>query len=455
MNMNMRKASIGSSYSIRSASSLGSRSIGSHASQYQNGNGNGNAAETILNDKTFAPPPKFSQSLEVTKSQYLHINRQVMSTLPSFGSVKHSGDCLARFSLKSMMIKKWKPTFWIAFGNHQILFFRSRSDFEEWVSNPFLKKEERDQLVKLSVDFVNDRHGKNVEGYAISRLTSKAYHRDGYMHHFKLEKWYSYGPSIAVAIGGKNENEMRNLRTVMAAMMECHPQKLNVKQFKVGDLSDSEMSSYYDSESASGRSASANGVGSRNGSSVGSIMTSGSSAYSHSHSHDSRKKSMGRRRKHKKGLRKSKNYQSDLGTSSNEHEQTHEHPDVAARSWRERSASKVATRSHPYEYDLGASPTRSPNDYDSHPDSRMTRPEEGGSSSRSRKFFRSKSRDPKERKDTRTSRNKEPNKEKKSILRKGLFGRKNKNQDVVEPQVQYYVGRPNNQQDFHYRPAER
>ena len=45
--------------------------------------------------------------------------------------------------------------FWISYGDNQILFFRSQLDFEEWVSNPYLKKDERDALVKLNVDFVN------------------------------------------------------------------------------------------------------------------------------------------------------------------------------------------------------------------------------------------------------------------------------------------------------------
>ena len=86
---------------------------------------------------------------------------------------------MARFSLKSMIIKKWRQCFWIAYGDNQILFFRSKVDFEEWISNPYLKKEERDVLVKLNVDFVNDLYRPNVNGYSVTRIRAKGYSRNG------------------------------------------------------------------------------------------------------------------------------------------------------------------------------------------------------------------------------------------------------------------------------------
>lgn len=434
--------------SYSNASSLGSRSAGSG---YRHG-----GAE-ILNDKTFAPPPKSSKSLEVTKSQYFHVNKDIMSTLPSFGSIMHSGDCLARFSLKSMMTKKWRPTFWIAYGNSQIIFFRSRSDFDEWVSNPFLQKVERDKLVKATIDFVNDRYKPNVQGYAISDLTSKAYMRDGYMHHFKLERWYTYGPGVTFAMGGKNENEVRNLRTIMAAMMEVHPQNVDFKQKNAKAISD--MSSYYDSESQSGRSFDSRFQ--RGTPSVASFMTSGSSAYSQKNSsmHQKGRLDLESRKYHahnerngpgsgydtdnskKRGSRKwpwnkkneddSVQYDYDLGPS---------HPDVQR--WKQNAAPVEAQKvrqSQPYQYDLAA-----------HTEEYGFEANRGRGSSKMKKMFRSKSG---ERAETESKPSLQEHRAKSTgILRNGLFKRRQKEPAPQVP-VQYYVGRPSQQQNFHYNPA--
>lgn len=208
-------SSVNKSSHISVASSLGSRSTRSNRS-----------SKSILDDKTFAPPPKYPANLQVLKNQFLSEGKSIASTLPSFEKVKHSGELLARFSLKSMLIKKWRPCFWIAYGDNQLLFFRNKNDFEEWASNPYLQKTERDNLVKISVDFVNDMYMPNVSGYRATGIRMKVYSRDGNIHHFKLEKWHSYGPSITAAFGGKNENEVRCLRTIINEMIRKSPQSV-------------------------------------------------------------------------------------------------------------------------------------------------------------------------------------------------------------------------------------
>lgn len=90
------------------------------------------SSSTGVGNKKFAPPPEFPKSLEVAKMQIYNRNMKVLSTLPPYHDVKHSGELLARFSLKSMLTKKWRSTFWIAYGKNQILFFRSKHDFDEW-----------------------------------------------------------------------------------------------------------------------------------------------------------------------------------------------------------------------------------------------------------------------------------------------------------------------------------
>ena len=57
------------------------------------------------------------------------------------------------------------------------------------------------------------------------------------------------------------------------------------------------------------------------------------------------------------------------------------------------------------------------------------------------------------RKDRSKSRTREP-KEQKSILRRnGLFGKKKNQESEQEVPVEYYVGRPSQQQEFYYRPS--
>jgi len=206
-------------------------------------------AESVLSDKSFAPPPPFPKSISLVKMQYLNTKvQEVASTLPDYSDVKHSGELLARFSLKSMLIKKWRPTFWIAFGKHQILFFRSRSDFEEWVSNPFLRMDDRNALVKLTVDFKNDLYkpGIKLYGYGPTGIKTKGYSREGQMFHFKLERWYSYGPSVLAAFGGKNTYEVRALHRIIAEMVR--KAEYNIKNYD----SDASRSSLQGSENLDG-----------------------------------------------------------------------------------------------------------------------------------------------------------------------------------------------------------
>jgi hypothetical protein len=246
-----------------SSGSIASSSGASHSTSHSKSAGGG--TYSILTDKNIAPPPKVPQSLQAIRSR---VHPAELATLPPFDLVQHSGECLARLSLKSIIIKKWRPTFWISFGDSQLLFFRSKNDFEEWISNPYLKEEQRTKLIKFSIDFANDVYQGIVQGYSVSTLSAKEYSRDGYMYHFKLEKWDQYGPSIHIAMGGKSEHEVRNLRSIMKAMIEVSsPQDLNyIPSGGVG-----EASSYHsDYSTASGGGAS---------SSVHSTRSHGSATY--------------------------------------------------------------------------------------------------------------------------------------------------------------------------------
>ncbi len=227
------------------------------------------SARSVFEDMTFAPPPQLPKSLEVVKNRFLpHTPREVAASLPVFDRIKHSGEVMARFSVKSMMMKKWKPVFWITYGNNEMLFFRSKSDFDEWVSNPFLENDDRNKLVKLRVDFMIDVNtpGSKTTGYEASPVKIKEYSREGKLSHFKLERWSSYGPSLLAAFGGKNVNAVKSLHRIMQEMIikfgygnQIHANR------KLGYDSEISNSSYYGSETQSNRDYDSNYGGSNYG----------------------------------------------------------------------------------------------------------------------------------------------------------------------------------------------
>jgi len=179
----------------------------------------------ILGNKSFAPPPRPPSNRNFNAPSQEHV--ESMSPLPDFDEIMHSGELMARFSLRSMLIKKWRPTFWIAYGKNQLklLFFRNKMDYEEWISNPYLSIREQNALVKCAIDFRNDVResgglkGPLLKGYSLTPIKKKGYSQEGNLNHFKVEGWHSYGPSIHSAFGGKNKQEVQALRRIMVEMI--------------------------------------------------------------------------------------------------------------------------------------------------------------------------------------------------------------------------------------------
>lgn len=140
------------------------------------------------------------------------------SPLPDFGQISHSGYVLARISIRSILLKKWKQVYWVTYGVNQILFFRSTDDFEEWLTNPFLTARERNHLVKLKIDLIEDlSRVEGVAGYTVTPKIQKLYQTNNY-HTFKLEKWINSGPIISAAFASLIETDVTNLRTIFLEM---------------------------------------------------------------------------------------------------------------------------------------------------------------------------------------------------------------------------------------------
>jgi hypothetical protein len=267
----------------------------------------------FFGNKVFAPPPPFPASLQVIKSKLYHQTNKaaVKSTLPPYHEIKHSGHALARFSVKSRLTKKWRPTFWIAQGRHKLLFFRSEADFDEWAANPYLTSQERNQLVKLTIDFINDVYkagNNNLRGYRASPIQSKfvkiqqrqrqqqrnTNHGDDdddarkMASHFSLERWTSSKvPSVLVEIGGTDAGQVGALHIILVEMIQSSGKEYilptttkNSKSRQSGGRNDASSNQDVNSISSSGH-------GHGNGSvwelrTVGSTHSSGIIGYSFS-----------------------------------------------------------------------------------------------------------------------------------------------------------------------------
>jgi hypothetical protein len=114
-------------------------------------------------------------------------------------------------------MKKWKQSYWVQYGPHTMLWFRSQADFDDWLNNPYHSQAERNFLIKLAVNFVHDLYKPNVRGYQVTQARTKGY-GNKLVRQFKLERWMDYGPTIAAAFGSYNPQEVDDLRE---ALVEC------------------------------------------------------------------------------------------------------------------------------------------------------------------------------------------------------------------------------------------
>ena len=139
------------------------------------------------------------------------------SPLPKADLVRKSGYVLSRISFRTIVMKKWKQSFWVQYGSHTMLWFRSQYDFDDWLNNPYHTQGQRNFLIKLAVNFVHDLYKPNVRGYQVTQCRSKPYGTK-MVRQFKLERWMDYGPTIAAAFGSYDPKEVDALRE---AIVEC------------------------------------------------------------------------------------------------------------------------------------------------------------------------------------------------------------------------------------------
>jgi hypothetical protein len=178
---------------------------------------------SVLNDSSFAPAPEIPEKLENSRVLAKDAPSNA-SALPNWKSITHSGFILARISARSKIMKKWNECFWITYGESKVLLFRSKSDFDEWASNPYLTQKERNFLVKLSVDFVDDYENDiYMLGYQVSKQKQKRdKHTSEDLHQFKLQKKMDDSIIVIAFFSSMNESEVKALRMILIELAKRH-----------------------------------------------------------------------------------------------------------------------------------------------------------------------------------------------------------------------------------------
>lgn len=208
-NRRMRANSHGST-----TSSIGSRSARS--------------SSKILNDPTIAPPPEVPIGKDYSRSLF-HAEEEINpAPPPDFNEITHSGYCLARISMRTLVMKKWKRVFWISYGEDTLLFFREKDHFDDWAMNPHLSKNQREELVKLRINVMDPntstrKDTERITGFHASKTKAKSYKNGGFVHQFKLDKWTDQGPTIAAAFGSQHAEEIRDLHLIVMEMLRASP----------------------------------------------------------------------------------------------------------------------------------------------------------------------------------------------------------------------------------------
>jgi hypothetical protein len=183
------------------------------------------------NDRQMVSSPTTStavtvRSPEEVRNKYSQALAQqagpMASPLPKAELVRKKGYVLSRISFRTIVMKKWKQSFWIQYGSHTMLWFRNESDFDDWLNNPYHTQSQRNFLIKLAVNFVHDLYKPNVRGYQVTQCRTKPY-GNKVVRQFKLERWMDYGPTIAAAFGSYDPKEVDACREAIVECMKNTP----------------------------------------------------------------------------------------------------------------------------------------------------------------------------------------------------------------------------------------
>ncbi len=120
---------------------------------------------------------------------------------------KTEGNVLARISVRTLIVKEWRETFWII-NNGKLLLYRSKEDY---LYNPV------GVMVKKDIPL--------RDNLRCSEVTCKPYKGYGDLYHFTLEEMLDYGPSLIAKFASQDVKAIRELRAVVIAYIIAERKK--------------------------------------------------------------------------------------------------------------------------------------------------------------------------------------------------------------------------------------
>mmetsp|Transcript_42154 Transcript_42154/g.82688 ORF Transcript_42154/g.82688 Transcript_42154/m.82688 type:complete len:359 (+) Transcript_42154:91-1167(+) len=148
--------------------------------------------------------------------------------LPDKSKVISKGLILGRVSFMSMFRKKWRQLVWVRYTKTQLLLFRSTDDYQAWITNNAITDKERQDLVKMKIDFLEECANPAVAGFFLTDTRLKHYNVEkSNLYQFKLDRWMSFGasvgPNVAAAFASSDEQETEAIRKAVLACIKAVP----------------------------------------------------------------------------------------------------------------------------------------------------------------------------------------------------------------------------------------
>ena len=129
------------------------------------------------------------------------------------------GTCLARSSARSMVMKDWKPVFWVLENPNVLMLFRSAENYRGYHENTLISHEERELLVKARVEL-------SVQ-FLCKAVTLKDYSGGRRLQTFAIQERTDFGPLNAIKFGSMELSVMLELRNLLMAILPAFaPQAL-------------------------------------------------------------------------------------------------------------------------------------------------------------------------------------------------------------------------------------
>jgi len=119
-------------------------------------------SDTLQSDKSFDALDRKSTTSNTNTNKSTASDKN--SPLPDPTQIYSIGPIMTRTSLRSLVMKKWSPSWWMHYGPHTLLIFRSKDHLDDWRDNPYHGTKQREYLVKLRIDFYGEMVKEEKEG---------------------------------------------------------------------------------------------------------------------------------------------------------------------------------------------------------------------------------------------------------------------------------------------------